>query len=121
MTEQTTGKVAQLTPEEWKQLVLLNAAQLQNYLQGIPGNTETGVSGLSDKHMSLIAGHVDRFQTFLIAWSKARIMVSPPVSAEASAPEADAPAHANGAEPAAKKGGWPKGKKRSPKQPEAAQ
>lgn len=116
MTEQTTSKVAKLTPEEWKQLVLLNTAQLQNYLQSIPGNTETGVAGFTDQHMAIIDGHFARGRAFMRAWSLSTVEVAP-------AAQPPAPAHqANGAEPPKPhKGGWPKGKKRTPKQPQAGQ
>lgn len=121
-TASPSGKVAQLTPEEWKQLVLLNAAQLQNYLQSIPGNTEGGASGLNDGNLALIDAHIARGRSFMRAWSLARLTV--PQQATAPQPQAQdgapAPEQANGAEPAPKRtGGWPKGKKRTPKHPVA--
>lgn len=109
MTEQTTGRVAQLNPEEWKQLVLLNAAQLQNYLQTIPGSTEGGASGLTDQHMALIDGHIARGQLFMRAWAVSRLTAAPQVDAPAKA----ANGATNGAHEPTRKGGWPKGKPRT--------
>jgi hypothetical protein len=110
MTEQT-GKTAQLTPEEWKQLCVLNVAQLQQFLQNIPSNTEGGTSGFTDEHMALIDGHLQRGRSFLRAWSLARVAVQgaqPQPAAPAQASEQPQP---NGAAPA-RRGGWPKGRKR---------
>lgn len=112
MTEATAAapnKVAQLTPEEWKQLVLLNAAQLQNWLQGIPGNTESGAAGVTADHLALVDGHLNRLRTFLRAWSVAKI----DVPAQRSAPSQPATSTIDAA--AKGKGGWPKGKKRTPR------
>lgn len=106
MTEQTTGKVAQLTPEEWKHLGVLNVVQLQNFLQSIPSNGETGVSGLTAGHMALVDDHIERLRTFLNAWARAKLDLSLKTEAK---PKAEA---SNGA---VKKGGWPKGKKRTRK------
>lgn len=115
MTEQT-GKVAKLTPEEWKQLVLLNTAQLQNHLQAIPGNTETGAAGLTEHHLALIDTHIGRGRAFMRAWSLATLEIAPVVQ-----PHQAPVQHTNGAEPKGK-GGWPKGKRRTPKvQPGAGQ
>lgn len=105
------GKVAQLTPEEWKQLVLLNMAQLQSYLQTVPGNTETGTSGLTDQHLALIDQHLARGRAFVRAWALARVEMAPVNVAQ---PEA----RPNGAQEPKRKGGWPKGKSRArPKAP----
>lgn len=104
-------KTTQLTAEEWKQLALLNASQLMNFLQGIPGNTESGSAGLTEQHMLLIGGHLDRMASFLRAWSVARVEVPPAqVEVPAEPPVAEA----------AKKGGWPKGKSRKVKEAVAA-
>lgn len=113
-------KTTQLTPDEWKQLALLNVSQLGTYLQNIPGNTETGSAGLTPQHLQLIGGHLDRFGSFLRAWSVARVDVPPSevdvpddsVSAEGGA-GADVPAPP-------RKGGWPKGRSRKANGAEAA-
>lgn len=116
MTDQTTGKVAKLNPEEWKQLVVLNAVQLQNYLQSIPGTLEGGASGLTGQHQAAIDEHVARGRTFMRAWSLATLDMptQPKQAAQPKVPQT------NGAA-APKKGGWPKGRKRTPKQPAAQQ
>lgn len=101
---ETAPKTAQLTPEEWKQLCILNAAQLQNFLQSIPGNTETGASGLTDEAMSIVDMHMARGRTFLGAWARAKFEM--PKVAQPAAQH-----HGNGAEK--RKGGWPLGKKRA--------
>lgn len=106
MAEKTTGKVAQLTPEEWKQLCILNMVQLHNYLQSIPGNTETGASGLTDQVRNIIDAHLARGHTFLRAWQLSRFEMPQVRVAQPAAPAS------NGA---VKKGGWPKGKKRTRK------
>lgn len=96
-----------LSPDEWKQLCLLNVGQLQNYLLGIPALTESGASGMTDEHLAQIEAHVTRGQSFLIAWRKSSVgaaRIEPPA----------AHAEGNGAEPTIKRrGGWPKGKKRT--------
>lgn len=103
MTEKTTS----LTPEEWKQLCLLNVTQLHNFLQGVPAQTEGGVAGISDQHLALIEGHLQRGSAFLRAWQKSR-----PVIPVAKADDQSKPVEANGVK---RKGGWPKGKKRTPR------
>jgi hypothetical protein len=112
MTASPAKKTTQLTPEEWKQLALLNVQQLGSFLQNIPGNTESGSAGLTEQHLQLIGGHLDRFGSFLRAWSLARVDVPPAVEVaeDDAAPETMT----------AKKGGWPKGKPRKAKEAEAA-
>lgn len=109
MTQTTT-----LAPNEWKQLALLNAAEFQNYLLSIPAMADGGSSGLTDEHMTMIEGHLARGQSFLNAWRRSRAVhvqavVQPMVR------------HTNGAEVLKRKGGWPKGKKRTRQNPAVTQ
>mgnify|MGYP000863056245 FL=1 len=112
MNTASPKKTAQLTPEEWKQLVLLNVSQLGTFLQNIPGNTESGSAGLTQQHLQLIGGHLDRFGSFLRAWSVSRVEVPP---AEVEVPEEAVTAEGGaGAEAPKRKGGWTAGKPRKP-------
>lgn len=116
MTEQPRS-TAQLMPEEWKQLCLLNLGQLHTFLQSIPSATETGASNLTEQHVAMIEAQIGRTATFLNAWRRARIpggvADQAAVREEAAAvPVAEKPA-SNGAAPK-RKGGWPRGKPRKP-------
>jgi hypothetical protein len=44
-----TPKTMQLSPADWRQLLLLNVEQLHGYLSSVPPNTETGVSAMTDE------------------------------------------------------------------------
>lgn len=116
MTQQTTS----LSPDEWKALCLTNVAQLHTFLNGIPPISEGGLSGITDQHMALIEGHLNRQSAFLNAWRRSKAVGT--VAQAESQPEAPAPAQtANGAQAPKRKGGWPRGKSRKAKQPEATQ
>lgn len=104
MTSEVPQKTTQLTPEEWKQLCILNVTQLHSFIQGIPSHTEGGVAGINDHHLALIEGHLQRGAAFLRAWQKSKTII--PVAEEA-APQETAD------EAPKRKGGWPKGKKRT--------
>lgn len=107
MTEQT-AKTIQLKGEQWKQLAILNVAQLQNFLQSIPGNIESGASGLTDGQIALVEDHIAEMATILRAW---RVSKGPVVQPQQPA---ETVVQTNGAaEPAKAKGGWPKGKPRT--------
>lgn len=112
-------KTIQFTPEEWKKLVLVNVKQLHDWLENVPGNTETGRAALTEEHLQLIGGHLSRTYEFLIAWSKSRVDV-PPTAVEMPE-EAASQDEATEAEPVEpRKGGWPKGKPRKARDAEAA-
>ncbi|MDE2096881.1 MAG: hypothetical protein KGL39_06500 [Patescibacteria group bacterium] len=107
-----------LTGEEWRQLCLVNATQMHQFLTGIPGVNESGAPGLTADHLLSAFSHLERMQQFLTAWSKAR----------APQPEVNAPAQQESAPPnletpPKRRGGWPAGKPRKPKvaEPEQAQ
>lgn len=108
MTE-ASPKVTQLTPEEWKSIVLVNFTQLTNWLQAIPGNTETGASGLTEERIQSIEAHLTRTATLLHGWSKAKLTITEAPKAQAAAPAEQA----NGAAPPKRRGGWPAGKPRT--------
>lgn len=111
MTEPRT--TAQLMPEEWKQLCLLNVGQLHAFLQSIPSATETGASNLTDEHYAMIEAQIARAATFLNAWRRARIpgSIAEPAKVEAPTPEAKAASMNGGSK---RRGGWPRGKPRKP-------
>jgi hypothetical protein len=98
----------QLRPEEWKQNVLLNLAQLQNYIASIPGTLENGAAGISLDNLTIADEQMDRTRTFMRAWQRSRFEVP-------QAGEKPAAAAGNGTEPAKRKGGWQKGRPRKPK------
>lgn len=88
MTEQP--KTVGLSPDEWKQLCVLNCAQLQNYLTGIAPQTEGGASGLTPEHLALIEQHVARGKAFLVAWGASRPVIAPqPQEAKPAQPAAN--------------------------------
>lgn len=90
--------IAELSPEEWKQLALLNCAQLQTFLNNIPPHVESGASGLTAQHMGLVQEHTARGRIFLTAWANSKLRV-PPQPAQTVA--------ANGAVPGKRKRGRP--------------
>lgn len=108
MTEQPQR--TQLSPEEWKQLCVLNVAQLHTHLQNLPPVLEGGTSGMTAEQMTAIEAHLARGSQFLNAWARAKPLQTAQQSS-ALAPQEPAQ-EANGAEPVRRKGGWPKGKKR---------
>lgn len=108
MTEQPQR--TQLSPEEWKQLCLLNLAQLQTHLQNLPPVLEGGSSAMTAQQMQAIEDHLNRGRQFLNAWARAKL-IQPVVQPEIKPQEAVQAA--NGAAPPKKRGGWPKGKKRN--------
>lgn len=111
-------KTIALAPAHWRQLALLNVAQLHNFIDGIPAQTESGISALTDEQIAVIDAHLDEHRSFLRAWRLSRM---PQMAAQQPAP---APQQANGKhepEPVRRKGGWPKGKPRKPKQPAVQQ
>lgn len=75
MTEQP--KTVGLSPDEWKQLCVLNCAQLQQYLNGIAPQTEGGASGLTAEHLGLIEQHTARGHAFLNAWAASKAIPAP--------------------------------------------
>lgn len=105
----TPRSTAQLMPEEWKQLCLLNLGQLHTFLNSIPSATETGASNLTEQHVAMIEAQIGRTATFLNAWRRARIPGGVADQREEVAPVKQA---TNGA--AKRKGGWPRGKPRKP-------
>ena len=116
MTDQPKS-TTQLSPEEWKQLCLLNCQQLQNFIGSIPPQIESGAPGLTADHLAMIDNHVVRARTFLNAWTRAKPVVSTAeqqAQVMAQVPAIDAAPASNGAaEPQKGKGGWPKGRKRN--------
>lgn len=105
----TEPKTMQLAPADWKQLCLLNAAQLHGYIEMIPPHNEGGASALTDDALREIDAHLERGRALLRAWRVARM---PAVVAEVKV-------QTNGADPVKPKGkgGWPKGRKRTPQPP----
>lgn len=75
MTEQP--KSTQLSPEEWKQLCVLNAKQLFDYINNLPSmarETEESpvVSGMTPQHIAAIEAHIMRGSQFLNAWARSK-------------------------------------------------
>lgn len=126
-------KVMALAPADWRQLCLLNVAQLHDYVSSIPAHNEAGTSALTDEAMVVIDAHLDRGRAFLTAWRKSRVpgMAAPAKPAERTIStaeimdgmqrQADQHAAKNGAVSTKKKGGWPLGKPRKPKPQPGAQ
>lgn len=125
MTQPTTTA---LSPDEWKTLCMVNVTQLHSFLQNIPPMMETGVAGLTDEHLALIDGHLNRQRAFLNAWRRARAAGTvaepvpqqeqptptrhPPVMLEQQA-SGEPAQNGHDTAPKKKRGGWPKGKKRN--------
>lgn len=103
----TEQKSTQLSPEEWKQLCVLNCQQLLNFLNACPAmgkmeGSEDIVSGMTSARIAEIDAHVARSRQFLMAWARSKpVGIPEPVKQEA-APEA------NGAAPPVKKRGRPR-------------
>lgn len=111
MTEQPQR--TQLSPEEWKQLCLLNVAQLQTHLQNLPPVLEGGTSAMTAQQIDAIEAHLTRGRSFLNAWARSKPLQTAPQQA---APDVKEVAQqANGAEPPKRRGGWQKGRARKPK------
>lgn len=85
------SKTTQLTPEEWKQLCLLNIVQLKGFLDQIAIPT--------DEQMKLIDEHMARWRMFMNAWVLAKPEEKP--QEPARGPEM------NGVEPPKKRRGRP--------------
>lgn len=118
MTDQPKNPTISLNGEQWKKLLLLNLEQLHAHLQQIPGNIETGASGLTDEHIANIDKHISEGVLLLRAWRVSKIQVAAPQQAAAQETHQHAD-KGNGAAP--KKGGWPKGKKRAARNQEVTQ
>ena len=112
-----TPKVMVLAPADWRQLCLLNVAQLHQIIESIPANDEHGASGLTDEMLAVLDQHVAKGAALLIGWRKSRV----PGLAHQQAPRAEQTASAaktNGHDkPKPRRGGWPLGKKRGPRKP----
>lgn len=108
MTEQPQR--TQLSPEEWKQLCLLNVAQLQTHLQNLPPVLEGGSSAMTAQQIDAIEAHLTRGRSFLNAWARSKPLQTAPQQAKPDVKEVAQAA--NGATPPKKRGGWPKGKPR---------
>lgn len=109
-------KTMQLAPAHWRQLCLLNVAQLHDYISSLPAHVEGGGSALTAIEMAVIDAHLAEQRAFLTAWQKSRVpgLVVQPVPQVQPA--------ANGHATPKRKGGWPKGRKRKPmQQPETTQ
>ena len=84
MTDQP--KTAQLSPEEWKQLCVLNINQLQTHLQNMPAVLEGGSSAMTAERIAEIETHLNRGRTFLNAWARSKaIQVQPAAPVEVPA------------------------------------
>lgn len=111
----TAPRTMQLLPPHWKQLALLNAMQLQDFINSIPSHTEAGASALTDEAMAIIDGHLQEGRAFLQAWKVSRMPTLAAPQQKVAQPQA------NGAAQEKCKGGWPKGKPRKPAQTEQQQ
>lgn len=107
-----TPKTTSLTGEEFKSLALTNVGQLHTWLTNIAPHLEGGAAGLTAEHIGLIEAHMNRCLMFLRSWSLTK-MPQAPVQVQAPQPT-------NGAEPPKARGGWPKGRKRTPRNTEPA-
>lgn len=105
MTEQ---KSTQLSPEEWKQLCLLNVDQLLNFLRAIPAQGQvsetdtTIIAGLVPERINQIEEHLGRLGQFLRAWSRSRPVGFVPQPEAKPEPVADVVPKRRGRPPKAK-------------------
>lgn len=105
MSEQP--KSTQLSPEEWKQLCVLNAKQLFDYINNLPSmarETEESpvISGMTPQHIAAIEAHITRGSQFLNAWARSKPVqeAANPAQPQATANAANnVAAQLNGAEP----------------------
>lgn len=97
MTEQPQR--TQLSPEEWKQLCLLNLAQLQTHIQGMPPVLEGGLSAMTAEQMAAIDTHLTRGKSFLNAWARAKPLVTAEVRGPVDQAAPQVTNQTNGAEP----------------------
>lgn len=103
------SKTTTLSAEQWKSLCLLNVTQLHNFLQAVPSNMESGAPGMDEARMGAIGNHLEELDRFMRAWSLTKL---PQAEQTEEAPKAEAAE----ATEAPKRGGWPKGKPRKPKE-----
>jgi hypothetical protein len=100
----TTPKTLTIGTREWNVLLAHNAAELATFFQQQPAPTAESYKG--------IIAHIDRMKGILPGW----LASAPPVAPEAATQQGRADAvpasQSNGAAPR-KRGGWPKGKKRT--------
>jgi hypothetical protein len=105
MTEKNTVSLA---AGEFRVLV---ASNLQDATQFVQNNAQ-----LNAEQVKALNDHLDRIKVFVASWhASAPLPVATPEVAAAAA------AQGNGAAPVKRKGGWPAGKKRTPRAPEAVQ
>lgn len=99
-----------LTPEEYKAVCLKNIEQLYVFCQHLGAPTS--------EHFTRIDEHMARWRTFMESWA----LSVPKEEASKEELKAEAPAEPVEADQAKskKKGGWPKGKKRTPRAPVSA-
>lgn len=112
MTDQPAPRpTTSLTGEEFKALAMTNVGQLQHWLQNTPTHIESGAAGLTPEAIALVEFHMNRCLMFLRSWSLTKIEgMQQSAMAEATTTASET----NGA---TRKGGWPKGKKRTPRAP----
>jgi hypothetical protein len=110
MTEKPT---VALTSNEWRSLIVCNLQEGITFTNGNGQLTAEGVSSFS--------AHLDKIKTYLHAWHAS----NPPQAAQgegAPQPQPEVPTpQANGAAPMKRRGGWPAGKPRKPKNEAAVQ
>lgn len=90
-------KSTQLSPEEWKQLCVLNCQQLVNFLSSVPAMgliEDVPVSGMTADRLVEIENHLVRGKQFLMAWARSR-----PVGVEQQKEAKVETAQTNGSQP----------------------
>lgn len=110
----TPAKTMQLAPADWRQLCLLNIEQSHAFVTAIDPVNENGGAAITDQHMALIEEHFARQRAFLRGWKLSRI----PQMAAPQPTQVQQQGNGKHVEAVAKprRGGWPKGKSRKPKQ-----
>lgn len=98
------SKVVQLDPAEWKALALTNVGQLHAFYSSINAPTP--------ENLQYISAHLDRMKAFAHAWhlsQRPQVQQQQPIEQkQAVVVDSDIP----GQKPL-RKGGWPKGKRRT--------
>lgn len=108
MTEQTDKpKTVALDMAEYRALALHNIAALHTHL--------TNNAPTTAEHLEGINQHLTRTLVFLRSWQlqAAAMIAAQEAQGASSVPVAETAAASNGAEPPSRKGGWPKGRKRT--------
>ena len=101
-----TDKPATLSlgPREWRSLITTNLTDAAQFVH------QNDVLG--PENLTLFLDHMNRIKAMISAWHLSTPAVAADKAAAEPAPKSETKAATNGAAPAKRKGGWPRGKPR---------